>query len=33
VWEGEYGVILYTHVYEGKKMRPIETIPGMGEGG
>jgi hypothetical protein len=31
VWEGEYKEIL-VHMYVNGKMRPAETIPGMGEG-
>jgi hypothetical protein len=30
MWEGEYNA---NHVYLNEKMIPVETIPGMGEGG
>jgi hypothetical protein len=31
VWEGEY-VTNTVHVYVNAKMRPVETVPGMGRG-
>jgi hypothetical protein len=31
VWEGEYGANT-VHMCVNGKMRPVETIPGMGEG-
>jgi hypothetical protein len=33
VWEGEYGANTYIYMYVNGKMRPVESIPGMGEWG
>jgi hypothetical protein len=30
---GEYGASAVCHMYANGKMKPVETVPGMGEGG